>query len=114
MLTRRRSCFPTLKNGTFLAGMLTLMPVFGFRPLRAPRRRIRKLPKPRSSTFSPLVKASVIFLKIVLTMVSLSFFVRFATFASSSIRSAFVMGGVRENDQDTNSVDVMGAGVKGS
>lgn len=84
-LTRSRSAFPTLKNGTLLAGTLTIVPVFGFRPLRALRRRILKLPKPRSSTFSPFASASVMLSKTVSTIASLCFFVRCATFDGSSI-----------------------------
>src|SRR5687767_6062651 len=52
---------------------------------------MRKLPKPRSSTLSPLASASVMLSKTVLTMVSVSFFVRFDSFGTSSISSAFVI-----------------------
>src|SRR5918996_3196012 len=52
---------------------------------------MRKLPKPRSSTLSPLARASVMLSKIVLTMVSVSFFVRLEILETSSIRSAFVI-----------------------
>src|SRR5688572_22121769 len=52
---------------------------------------MRKLPKPRSSTLSPLASASVMLSKTVLTMVSVSFFVRFDSFETSSISSAFVI-----------------------
>ena len=38
--------------GIFFGGTWTCSPVFGFRPVRSPRWRIRKEPNPRSSTFS--------------------------------------------------------------
>src|SRR5204862_4217126 len=41
------SSLPGLKYGIFLAGTATLTPVFGLRPMRAPRSRRRKEPKPR-------------------------------------------------------------------
>src|SRR5713226_3929343 len=52
---------------------------------------MRKLPNPRNSTLSPLARASVMLSKIVLTIVSVSFFVRFESFETSSISSAFVI-----------------------
>src|SRR2546427_2473301 len=52
---------------------------------------MRKLPNPRSSTLSPFDNASVMLSKTVLTIVSVSFLVRFATFETSSIRSALVI-----------------------
>ncbi len=51
---------PGLKYGTFLAGTTTPCPVFGLRPVRLPRLRMRKLPKPRSSILSPRCRASTI------------------------------------------------------
>src|SRR5262245_17195470 len=47
------SSLPGLKYGTFFGGTSTLSPVLGLRPLRGSRLRSRKLPKPRSSIFSP-------------------------------------------------------------
>src|SRR5688572_24086687 len=91
VLTSSRRRLPTLKNGTRFSGTLTLSPVLGFRPLRELRCRMRKLPKPRSSTLSPLLRASVMLSKTVLTMSSVSFLVSVATFATSSISSALVM-----------------------
>ena len=41
-----------------MGGTSTRSPVLGLRLLRGSRRRRRKLPKPRSSTFSPLCSAS--------------------------------------------------------
>ena len=55
-LTSSRSRFPTLKNGTRFSGTSTAEPVLGLRPFRELRWRIRKLPKPRSSTLSPFDK----------------------------------------------------------
>src|SRR5437762_5806502 len=52
---------------------------------------MRKLPNPRSSTLSPFDNASVMLSKTVLTIVSVSFLVRFAIFETSSIRSALVI-----------------------
>ena len=43
-----------------MAGTKTFSPVFGLRPCLERRCRIRKLPKPRSSIFSSLCKASMI------------------------------------------------------
>src|SRR5262249_48873592 len=91
VLTSSRRRLPTLKNGTRFSGTLTLSPVFGFRPLRELRCRMRKLPNPRSSTLSPRPRASVMLSKTVLTMSSVSFLVSVATFDTSSINSAFVM-----------------------
>src|SRR6266498_2462256 len=91
VFTSSRSRLPTLKNGTRFSGTLTASPVLGFRPLREFRCRIRKLPKPRSSTLSPLLRASVMLSKTVLTISSVSFFVRLASLATSSINSALVM-----------------------
>src|SRR5438105_14200588 len=42
-----------LKKGMRLAGTATFSPVFGLRPTRPLRCRVRKLPKPRISIFSP-------------------------------------------------------------
>src|SRR5512134_692199 len=92
VLTSSRRRLPTLKKGTRFSGTLTLSPVFGLRPLREFRWRMRKLPKPRSSTLSPLPSASVMLSNTVFTMSSVSFLVKLATLATSSISSAFVMG----------------------
>src|SRR6185295_3714052 len=91
VLTSSRRRLPTLKNGTRFSGTSTALPVLGLRPLRELRWRIRKLPKPRNSTLSPLASASVMLSKTVLTIVSVSFLVRFDSFETSSISSAFVI-----------------------
>src|SRR5499425_2414597 len=91
VLTSSRSLFPTLKKGTRFSGTLTLSPVLGLRPFRELRCRMRKLPKPRSSTLSPLASASVMLSKTVFTMSSVSFFVRLDSLETSSMRSALVM-----------------------
>ena len=49
-------------------------PFLGLRPLRDSRRRRRKLPKPRSSTFSPRCSASTMLPSTVSTIISASFF----------------------------------------
>src|SRR5438093_2199808 len=91
VFTSSRSRLPTLKKGTRFSGTLTASPVLGFRPFRELRCRMRKLPNPRSSTLSPLLRASVMLSKTVLTISSVSFFVRLASWATSSINSALVM-----------------------
>src|SRR5689334_21358665 len=85
------SSLPGLKYGTFFGGTSTLSPVFGLRPFRGSRLRRRKLPKPRSSIFSPRCKASMMLLNTVSTMTSECFFVRSETRETSSTSSAFVM-----------------------
>jgi hypothetical protein len=64
-----------IKNGTRFAGICTVSPVLGFRPSRGFRLRIRKLPKPRNSTLSPSLSASVIQVSIMLTTASVCFVV---------------------------------------
>src|SRR5438874_10332844 len=73
--TISRSSFPALKNGTRLAGICTVSPVLGLRPSRGLRLRIRKLPKPRNSTLSPSLRASVIQFSKIFTTVSVCFLV---------------------------------------
>src|SRR6267142_3282993 len=82
---------PGLKYGTFFGGTSTLSPVFGFLPLRGSRLRSRKLPKPRSSIFSPRCSASMMLLNTVSTMTSECFLVRSDTRDTSSTSSALVM-----------------------
>src|SRR5437762_6523558 len=85
------SSLPGLKYGTFFGGTSTLSPVFGLRPFRGSRLRSRKLPKPRSSIFSPRCSASMMLLNTVSTITSECFFVRSDTRDTSSTSSAFVM-----------------------
>src|SRR6266436_2141820 len=73
--TISRSSLPGLKNGTRFAGICTVSPVLGLRPSRGLRLRIRKLPKPRNSTLSPSLSASVIQVSIMLTTASVCFLV---------------------------------------
>src|SRR5262249_423801 len=75
----------------FLAGTATLTPVFGFRPMRAPRSRSRKEPKPRSSIFCPSLSDFTIASKTVSTIVSACFLVTSVAPATPSISSAFVI-----------------------
>src|SRR5439155_5021594 len=70
--TRRRSSFPTLKNGTRLACTATSTPVLGFRPSRACRCFTTKLPKPRISMRSPRVSAWAMLSKTAFTITSAS------------------------------------------
>src|SRR6202042_3171180 len=84
-----------LKKGIFLAGTSTFSPVFGFRPVRGLRWRVRKLPKPRISILSPARRERTTLSKIVSTITSLSLRVSSARRETSSIRSAFVIGLLR-------------------
>ena len=90
-LSRSFSSLPGLKYGTFFGGTSTLSPVLGLRPLRGSRWRSRKLPKPRSSIFSPRCRASMMLWNTVSTMTSECFLVRSETRETSSTSSAFVM-----------------------
>src|SRR4051812_36868176 len=58
----RRRCMPrlVLKVGTIFSGTATLVPLRGFRPVRASRFLTANTPKPRSSTRSPCASAVVI------------------------------------------------------
>src|SRR5580698_5194025 len=80
-----------LKKGIFLAGTSTFSPVFGLRPTRGLRCRVRKLPKPRISILSPARRERTTLSKIVSTMTSLSLRVSSAKRETSSIRSALVI-----------------------
>src|SRR4051812_21023521 len=91
LLISSLSSLPGLKYGTFFGGTSTLSPVLGLRPLRGSRLRRRKLPKPRSSIFSPRWSASMMLLNTVSTMTSECFFVRSETRETSSTSSALVM-----------------------
>src|SRR6185369_2748816 len=71
--------------------MSTALPVFGLRPRRELRSRTRKLPKPRSSIFSPLLREAVMLSKIISTRASASFLVMSASLATFSTRSALVI-----------------------
>src|SRR3954452_20424666 len=74
-------------------GTSTLEPVLGFLPTRGWRCRVRKLPNPRISIFSPLCRLLTMLSKIVSTIISESFRVISTTFETSSISSAFVIAG---------------------
>src|SRR5205814_7785852 len=65
-------------------------PVLGLRPTRPRRSRVRKLPKPRISIFSPFCKAPMMLSNMVSTIVSDSLRGSSVTFKTSSIRSALV------------------------
>src|SRR5262249_49804909 len=91
LLISSLSSFPGLKYGTFFGGTSTLSPVFGLRPFRGSRFRRRKLPKPRSSIFSPRCSASMMLRNTVSTITSECFFVRSDTRETSSTSSALVM-----------------------
>ncbi len=54
--TRSRKFLPALKCGTYLAGIMTVAPDFGLRPLRGGWWFRLKLPNPRTSTLPPLTK----------------------------------------------------------
>src|SRR2546430_7514393 len=53
LFTKSFSSLLGLKKGIFLAGTSTFAPVFGLRPTRPRRSRVRKLPNPRISIFCP-------------------------------------------------------------
>ena len=88
---RKMSTKPTMKpKATRFDGTPTRSPVLGLRPLCDSRRRRRKPPKPRSSTFSPRRSDSAMVPNTVSTMTSARFFVRSPTSATSSTSPAFV------------------------
>src|SRR6202030_4351427 len=89
--TESRSSFDGLKNGTRLAGTSTFAPVFGLRPVRALRCRVRKLPNPRISILSPDFRAPMTASKRVSTITSPSRRVRSPMAVTWSTRSALVM-----------------------
>src|SRR5882672_737549 len=82
-----------LKKGIRFAGTSTFSPVFGLRPVRPRRCRVRKLPKPRISILSPFCSDSMMLSKIVSTMDSDSLRGNSVTRNTSSIKSAFVSVG---------------------
>src|SRR5207244_3643616 len=84
-----------LKNGIFLAGTSARSQVFGLRPTRGLRWRVRKLPKPRISILSPTRSERTMLSKIVSTITSLSLRVSSASRDTSSITSAFVIRSLR-------------------
>ena len=90
-LTRSFNSLLGLKKGIFFAGTSTRSPVFGLRPTRGLRCRVRKLPKPRISILSPARSERTTLSKIVSTITSLSFRVSSAKRETSSIRSALVI-----------------------
>src|SRR6266478_3694911 len=91
LFTRSFNSLLGLKNGIFFAGTSTRSPVFGFRPTRGLRWRVRKLPNPRISILSPTRSERTTLSKIVSTITSLSLRVSSASRETSSIRSAFVI-----------------------
>src|SRR5208337_4225799 len=90
LLTKSFNSLLGLKNGIFFAGTSTFSPVFGLRPTRPRRCRVRKLPNPRISILSPFCSASMMLSKIVSTIVSDSLRGSSVTRSTSSIKSAFV------------------------
>src|ERR1700719_1415129 len=93
VLTKSFSSLLGLKKGIFLALTSTFSPVFGLRPTRPRRSRVRKLPNPRISIFSPFCSAPIMLSKMVSTMVSDSLRGNSVTRRTSSMRSAFVSVG---------------------
>src|ERR1041385_953454 len=91
LLTRSFSSLLGLKYGMRLAGTSTRAPVFGLRPTRGCRWRVRKLPTPRFSILSPPRKARTTLSKIASTITSESLRVISTTRETSSINSALVM-----------------------
>src|SRR5579863_2796189 len=74
-----------------LEGTSTRVPVFGLRPTRGCRCRVRKLPNPRISILSPPRRDFTMLSKIASTITSESLRVISTTRETSSINSAFVM-----------------------
>src|SRR5438309_723200 len=74
-----------------LEGTSTRVPVFGLRPTRGCRWRVRKLPNPRISILSPERRERTMLSKIASTMTSESLRVISTTRETSSINSAFVI-----------------------
>src|SRR6266852_3498966 len=74
-----------------LAGTSTRAPVFGLRPTRGCRWRVRKLPKPRISILSPPRRDRTTLSKMASTITSESLRVISTTRETSSINSALVM-----------------------
>src|ERR1700693_3766912 len=74
-----------------LAGTSTRAPVFGLRPTRGCRWRVRKLPNPRISILSPPRKALTTLSNMASTITSESLRVISTTRETSSINSALVM-----------------------
>src|SRR5437667_11417738 len=91
VLTKSFNSLLGLKNGIFLAGTSTRSPVFGLRPTRGLRWRVRKLPNPRISILSPTRSERTMLSKMVSTITSLSLRVNSASRETSSIRSALVI-----------------------
>src|SRR5579872_3873965 len=89
--TRSFNSLLGLKKGIFLAGTSTRSPVFGLRPMRGLRWRVRKLPNPRISILSPARSERTMLSKMVSTTTSLSLRVSSASWDTSSIRSALVI-----------------------
>ena len=77
--------------GIRFAGTSTRAPVFGFRPTRGWRWRVRKLPNPRISILSPLRKDFTTLSKMASTITSESLRVISTTRETSSINSALVI-----------------------
>src|SRR5205085_9635350 len=74
-----------------LDGTSTRVPVFGLRPTRGCRCLVRKLPKPRISILSPVLRERTMLSKMASTITSESFLVISTTRDTSSINSALVM-----------------------
>src|SRR4030081_982781 len=74
-----------------LEGTSTRVPVFGLRPTRGWRWRVRKLPYPRISILSPARSERTILSKIASTITSESLRVISTTRETSSIKSALVI-----------------------
>src|SRR2546427_4672654 len=91
VFTRSFNSLLGLKYGIRFAGTSTRAPVFGLRPTRGCRWRVRKLPKPRISILSPVRKDRTTLSKIASTITSESFLVISTTRETSSINSALVM-----------------------
>lgn len=84
------SVLPGVKPGAFLAAIVIFSPVFGLRPGRDARCRTLNVPKPVMTTFSPRFSESRTALRKEPTASLAALLVRFAFFATRSVRSFFV------------------------
>ncbi len=89
-LTAFLRVFPGVKPGARRAGSVIFSPVLGFRPGRSDLFLILNVPKPVITTFSPLFKESLIPFNIAVTESPAALFVRFAFFATTTIKSFLV------------------------
>ena len=89
-LTALLRVLPGVKPGAFRDDIVIFSPVFGFRPTRSTLFLMLKVPNPVITTFSPLFRESRMDTTNAWTASLDALFVRFAFFATISMRSLFV------------------------